>query len=81
MQLGFFDLDNPLQQPETSGGSLPKLGEVVDWVSFRPILLEVRQKLRKNNSGGKLYDVVLMLQHLYNLADDQQVCGVFDPGQ
>lgn len=76
MQPGFFDLDNRLQQLEALGDPLPKLNQIVDWESFRPILLKIRQKPRKNNSGRKPYDVVLMfkvlvLQHLYNLADDQ----------
>lgn len=76
MQPGFFDLDNRLQQLEALGDPLPKLSQVVDWESFRPVLLKIRQKPRKNRSGRKPYDVVLMfkvlvLQHLYNLADDQ----------
>lgn len=76
MQPSFFDLDNRLQQLEALGDPLPKLNKIVDWEGFRPILSRIREKPRKNSSGRKPYDVVLMfkvlvLQHLYNLADDQ----------
>lgn len=76
MQPGFFDLDNRHQQLEALGDPLPKLNQIVDWEAFRPVLLKIREKPRKNTSGRKPYDVVLMfkvlvLQHLYNLADDQ----------
>ncbi len=76
MQPGFFDLDNRHQQLEALGDPLPKLNQIVDWDAFRSTLERIRQKARKNNSGRKPYDVVLMfkvlvLQHLYNLADEQ----------
>lgn len=76
MQPGFFDLDERYQQLEKLGDPLPKLAEVVDWEAFRPVLEKVHQKERKSNAGRKPYDVVLMfkvlvLQHFYNLADEQ----------
>jgi transposase, IS5 family len=76
MQPGFFDLDNRLQQLEALGDPLPKLNEVVDWEGFRPILMKIRQKPTKAPGGRPPYDVILMfkilvLQHLYNLADEQ----------
>ena len=76
MQPGFFDLDNRLQQLEALGDPLPKLNEVVDWEGFLPILMKIRQKPAKAPGGRPPYDVVLMfkvlvLQHLYNLADEQ----------
>ena len=76
MQPGFFDLDERYQQLEKLGDPLPKLAEVVDWEGFRSVLEKVYQKERKSNAGRKPYDVVLMfkvlvLQHFYNLADEQ----------
>lgn len=76
MQPGFFDLEERHEQLESLGDPLPKLNRIVDWEGFRPVLQKVREKERKSNAGRKPYDVVLMfkvlvLQHLYNLADEQ----------
>ena len=76
MQAGFFDLDDRYRQLDKLGDPLPKLDEVVDWEGFRPVLARIREKARKSAAGRKPYDVVLMfkvlvLQHLYNLADEQ----------
>jgi transposase, IS5 family len=76
MQPSFFDLDNRLEQLEALGDPLPKLNEVVDWEGFRPILMRIRQKRAKAPGGRPPYDVIqmfkmLVLQHLYNLADEQ----------
>ena len=76
MQPGFFNLDDRLQQLEALGDPLPKLNEVLDWEGFRPILMKIRQKPAKASGGRPSYDVILMfkvlvLKHLYNLADEQ----------
>lgn len=76
MQPGFFDLENRYQLLEKLGDPLPKLDAMVDWEGFRPILQRIREKTRKSNAGRKPFDVVLMfkvlvLQHFYNLADEQ----------
>jgi len=76
MQPGFFDLENRHGQLEALGDPLPKLKEIVDWEAFRPLLERIREKERKSNASRKPYDVILMfkvlvLQHLYNLADEQ----------
>ena len=76
MQPGFFDLDERHQQLEKLGDPLPRLAKVVDWEGFRPVLEKVHQKERKSNAGRKPFDVVVMfkvlvLQHMYNLADEQ----------
>jgi len=76
MQPGFFDLDDRLQLLEKLGDPLPKLQRSVDWEAFRALLSTVHDKARKSNAGRKPYDVVLMfkvlvLQHLYNLSDEQ----------
>ena len=76
MQSGFFDLDNRLQLLEKLGDPLPKLNRCVTWEDFRPILKRIREQPRKSTAGRKPYDSILMfkilvLQHLYGLADDQ----------
>jgi len=73
-QPGFFDFQNRVDDLNQAGNPLQRLNQIVDWELFRPTLDEVRQKERKNNSGRKPYDVVLMfkiliLQSLYNLSD------------
>jgi IS5 family transposase len=75
-QPGFFDLDDRYAKLDGIGDPLVKIKEAVDWEGFRPILNEALAKPRKSNAGRKEYDRVLMfkitvLQHLYNLGDDQ----------
>ena len=57
------------------GDPLVKLNTRVDWEAFWSDLTRVHDKVRKSNAGAKPLDVVLMfkmlvLQHLYNLADE-----------
>lgn len=75
-QPGFFDLDERYTKLDGIGDPLVKIKAVVDWEGFRPILDEALAKPRKSKAGRKEYDRVLMfkitvLQHLYNLGDDQ----------
>ena len=78
MQPTFFDFQNrcddllKMQPAQT----LVRLNEFIDWEIFRPQLETIRHKARKNASGRKPFDVVLMfriliLQSLYNLSDAQ----------
>lgn len=58
------------------GDPLEALNERIPWELFRPVLEPVRQKPRKSNAGRKPFDLVLMfkvlvLQSLYNLADER----------
>jgi len=58
------------------GDPLEALNERIPWETFRPVLEPVHQKPRTSNAGRKPIDVVLMfkmlvLQSLYNLADEQ----------
>ena len=74
-QPSFFDFSDRLKKLDERD-PLKNVNELIDWEDFRFTLEKVRQKERKNNSGRKPYDVVLMfkvlvLQHLYNLSDDQ----------
>ncbi|MCG5526422.1 IS5 family transposase [Ectothiorhodospira haloalkaliphila] len=73
---GLFDLEERYALLEKLGDPLPKLNRAVDWEAFRPLLAQVHDKPRKSKAGRKPYDVVLMfkvlvIQHLYNLSDDQ----------
>ena len=74
-QPGFFDLDECFEKLNESA-PLVSLDNLVEWENFRETLGKVREKARKSNAGRKSLDVVLMfkvlvLQHLYNLSDDQ----------
>jgi IS5 family transposase len=73
---GFFDFEERCEQLNKLGDPLERLREVIDWGEFRAILRKVREKDRKDNSGRRPWDEVLMfkvlvLQSLYNLSDDQ----------
>lgn len=76
MQSGFFDLSERYQKLSELGDPLEALAAVMNWERFRPTLHKVVEKERKSNAGRKPFDPVLMfkllvLQGLYNLADDQ----------
>lgn len=82
-QAGMFEMDNRMGKIDTNGDPLVKLNEVVEWEMFRPELERIRQKARKSNAGRKPYDVVLMfkvlvVQSLYNLADDAVEFQILD---
>lgn len=75
VQTGLFDLEFRCRELEKSGDPLVKINEAVYWEAFRPVLNQVREKERKSPAGRKAFDVILMfkilvLQSLYNLADD-----------
>jgi IS5 family transposase len=74
-QPGFFELDERFKKLDEKN-SLVSLNEFINWETFRTTLDKIRQKERKNNAGRKSFDVVMMfkvlvLQHLYNVSDDQ----------
>jgi len=75
IQPGFFDVENRLQKLNELD-PLVSLNQLIDGENFRDTLNIIRKKERKSNAGRKPFDVVLMfkvlvLQHLYNLSDDQ----------
>jgi IS5 family transposase len=75
IQPGFFDLTNRYQKLNERDPLLG-LNELIDWEDFRLTLNKIRLKERKSPAGRKPYDEVLMfkvlvLQHLYNLGDDE----------
>lgn len=74
MQPSFFDLDNR-HKKLNERDPLVMLNQLIDWESFRPTL-ENDLKSKKNKAGRKPFDSVMMfkaliLQHLYNISDDE----------
>lgn len=78
-QPGFFDLDKRLEAISAKGDPLEALNAVVPFESFRAEIEAVVRRApeeRKSNAGRKPFDAVMMfkvlvLQTLYNLADEQ----------
>ena len=78
-QIGFYDLDKRLDAISAKGDPLEVINATVPFESFRPeieAVVRLAPEARKSNAGRKPYDAVLMfkivvLQTLYNLADEQ----------
>ena len=78
-QLGFYDLDKRLGAISAKGDPLEALNAVVPFESFRAemeAVVRLAPEERKSNAGRKPFDAVMMfkvlvLQSLYNLADEQ----------
>ena len=78
-QMGFYDLDKRLEAISAKGDPLEVINATVPFESFRPAIeavVRLAPAARKSNAGRKPYDAVLMfkilvLQTLYNLADEQ----------
>lgn len=74
--LNFFAEDNRLAKLSKLGDQLEKLNRVMDWKIFEPLLKGVFAKETKGAGGRPPYDYVMMfkiliLQRIYNIADDQ----------
>jgi hypothetical protein len=83
VQLGFLDFDRRLKRIDQHGDPLAKISYSVAWEKFRPLLEQARAKEKKSNAGATGYDVVmlfkmLVLQSLYNLADEALEYQVLD---
>lgn len=76
-QPGFFDLDDCYAELSRNGDPLEALEAAVPWEAFRYRLNKALKRAEKNTAVGRPpFDCVLMfkvlvLQSLYNLADDQ----------
>jgi hypothetical protein len=75
-QPGFVDLEIRANQLTEMGDPLVDLKLRIDWEAFRIDLVKVPEKKRQSNAGAKPIDVVLwfqmlVLQHLYNLSDEE----------
>ena len=74
-QPGFFELDDRFKKLDEKD-PLVNLNTLINWECFRRTLNKIRRKARKSKAGRKSFDVVMMfkvlvLQHLYNVSDDQ----------
>jgi transposase, IS5 family len=77
-QLGFYDLDKRLEAISAKGDPLEALNAIVPFESFRAeieAVVRLAPDERKSNAGRKPFDAVMMfkvlvLQTLYNLADE-----------
>ena len=83
MQPGFFDHQLRLDLLEKLGDPLPMLARTVDWDAFRPLLQPVYKNGDLRTGGRPPFDTVLMfkvlvLQHFYNLSDDQSEFQIRD---
>jgi len=78
-QMGFYDVDKRLEAISAKGDPLEVINATVPFESFRSEIegvVRLAPEARKSNAGRKPYDAVLMfkvlvLQTLYNLADEQ----------
>jgi IS5 family transposase len=75
LQPGFFDLDDRFKKLNERDALL-QLDRFVEWELFRPTLDIVRPPIAANQPGRRPYDNLLMfkglvLQHLYNLSDEE----------
>lgn len=77
-QPGLFDAENRLATLSELGDQLEKLNEVIEWEKFWPLLEESfrNEEPAKAPGGRPPFDVllrfkILVLQKLYNIADDQ----------
>jgi IS5 family transposase len=82
-ETGLFDWQERLQELDKNGDPLLLLNKLIPWENFRSPIEKVRTKKRKNNSGPKGYEALLMfkiliLQSLYNLSDDATEFQVMD---
>ena len=74
-QLGFFEFSDRFKKLDEKD-PLVSLKSLIDWENFRDTFNRICVKDRKSNGGRKPFDVVtifevLVLQHLYNILDDQ----------
>jgi len=80
---GCFDVELRVQWLEAKGDPLSRLDTVVDWESFRPLLVQALAKPAKGPGGRPAHDPVkmfklLVLQRYYNLSDAQTEYQVSD---
>ena len=84
-QRGFFDEAEKVEALESYKDPLQRITAVIDFEMFRndlELLTEI--KIRDEKKGGRpAYDVILMfkallIQHLYNLSDDETEFQIFD---
>jgi len=75
MQIGFFDINKRYEQLNQLKDPLLELSKLIDFEMFRKEIEKGLEKERKDNSGRKPFDKVmlfkgLILKRLYNLSDE-----------
>jgi len=75
-QKGFFDENDRLAELSRMGDPLEKLNKYIQWENFREMLTKAFSKEPKGPGGRPPFDYVMMfkvliLQKLYNMADDK----------
>ncbi len=85
LQASFFDLHNR-HKKLAERDPLRSLNRLLDWEVFRAPIEALRSQQRKSKAGRKPFDAVLMfkiliLQHLYNLRDDELAFQIARPLQ
>lgn len=83
MQMSLFDYSDRLKELDRNKDPLVLLESLIPWNEFRSKLEKVRTKSRKSKAGRPPFDVVLMfkiliIQSLYNLADDALEFQILD---
>ena len=76
MQIGFFDIDKRLERLDKLNDPLKVLLSLIDFEIFRKEIEEGLEKERKDNSGRKPFDKVmlfkgLIIKRLYDLSNDE----------
>ena len=76
-RVGFFDQERRSRKISKLGNPLERLDKVINFEMFREELeINMLNLERKNNSGCKPYDIVMMfkiilLKRFYNISDEQ----------
>jgi IS5 family transposase len=83
MQNSLFDLENRYTSLSQTGDPLERLGALIDWEIFRPLLARIDDKARKSAAGRKptcrlLLFKMLLLQRLHGLSDERLQYQVTD---
>lgn len=76
MQIGFFDINKRLERLDKLNDPLKVLSSLIDFEMFREIIEKSLEKERKDNSGRKPFDKVmlfkgLIIKRLYDLSNDE----------
>ena len=75
MQSSFFDLENRHKKLDERD-PLKHLNHLIDWEAFRSVVESARKQRDQGKGGRPPFDAILMfktliLQHLYNISDDE----------
>lgn len=75
-QLGFFDVQNRLEEISQCGDPLERLNDRIEWTIFWPLLRKAFKKDRKSPAGRVPFDYlkmfkVIILQRLNSVSDEQ----------